>query len=144
MSFSQKLIADMKQAMKDGDKVKLSVIRFLRAEIKNFEIDNGEQDDTGIEKIIAKQVKQVKESIAEYQKAGRDDLVADEEPKLEILKSYLPEQMSDEDLKKIVDEVLGSLENPKMGPAIGQVMAKVRGKADGSRVSAMVRQALSA
>ncbi len=143
MSFSQQLVEDMKQAMKAGDKVKLGVVRFLRSEIKNFEIDNGEQDDAGIEKIIAKQVKQVKESIAEYQKAGRDDLVAEEEPKLKILKSYLPEQMSDEDLQKIVDEVLSSLENPEMGPTIGQVMAKVQGKADGGRVSSLVRQALA-
>jgi uncharacterized protein len=69
--------------------------------------------------------------------------VAEEEPKLKILKSYLPEQMSDEDLQKIVDEVLSSLENPEMGPTIGQVMAKVQGKADGGRVSSLVRQALA-
>jgi uncharacterized protein len=142
MSFSQQLIADMKQAMKSGDKVKLGVVRFLRSEIKNFEIDNGEQDDAGIEKIIAKQVKQVKESISEYQKAGRDDLVAEEEPKLKILEGYLPEQLSDEEIQVIVDEVLDGMDNPEMGPVIGQVMGKVQGKADGGRVSALVRQAL--
>lgn len=143
MSIKDQLIAEMKQAMKDKDKVKLGVVRFLRSEIKNFEIDNGEQDDAGVEKIIAKQVKQVKESIAEYQKAGREDLVEEETPKLKVLETYLPEQMADEDLQKIVDEVLATLENPEMGPAIGQVMAKVQGKADGGRVSAMVRQALA-
>ncbi len=144
MSFSQQLVSDMKQAMKDGDKVKLGVVRFLRSEIKNFEIDHGEQDDAGIEKIIAKQVKQVKESIAEYQKAGRDDLVATEKPKLKILASYLPEQMSDEEIQAVINEVLETMEKPEMGPVIGQVMARVQGKADGSRVSALVRQALIA
>ena len=82
MSLSKQLIDEMKQAMKDGDKVKLAVVRFLRSEIKNYEIDHGEQDDAGVEKIVAKQVKQVKESIEEYQKAGRNDLVSEEEAKL--------------------------------------------------------------
>ena len=144
MSFSQQLVDEMKQAMKDGDKVKLSVIRFLRSEIKNYEIDHGEQDDAGIEKIVAKQVKQVKESIEEFQKAGRADLVAAEEPKLKILEAYLPEQMSDEEIQVVIDEVLGGMDNPEMGPAIGQVMAKVQGKADGGKVSGLVRQALAA
>lgn len=133
----------MKQAMKDGDKVKLGVVRFLRSEIKNFEIDHGKQDDAGIEKIIAKQVKQVKESIAEYQKAGRDDLVLAEEPKLKILEAYLPEQMSDEEVQAVIDEVLSTTDNPEMGPIIGQVMGKVQGKADGGRVSVLVRQSLA-
>jgi len=143
MSLSQQLIDDMKQAMKAGDKVKLSVIRFLRSEIKNYEIDHGEQDDAGIEKIVAKQVKQVKESITEYKKAGRDDLVSEEEPKLKILEEYLPEQMSDEELQVVIDEVLSTMDNPEIGPAIGKVMGKVQGKADGSKVSALVRQALA-
>jgi uncharacterized protein YqeY len=143
MSFSQQLIDDMKQAMKAGDKVKLSVIRFLRSEIKNYEIDHGEQDDAGIEKIVAKQVKQVKESITEYKKAGRDDLVSQEEPKLKILEEYLPEQMLDEELQVVIDEVLSSMDSPEMGPAIGQVMRKVQGKADGGKVSVLVRQALA-
>lgn len=144
MSFSQQLVNEMKQAMKGGDKVKLSVVRFLRSEIKNYEIDHGEQDDAGIEKIVAKQVKQVKESIEEYHKAGRDDLVAAEEPKLKILEAYLPEQMSDEEVQSIIDKVLKNTENPQMGPVIGQVMAKVQGKADGGKVSGLVRQALAA
>lgn len=144
MSLSQQLIDEMKQAMKDGDKVKLAVIRFLRAEIKNYEIDHGEQDDAGVQKIVVKQVKQVKESIEEYQKAGRDDLVAAEEPKLKILEEYLPEQMSDAQVQAIIDEVLKNTENPQLGPVIGQVMAKVQGKADGGKVSGLVRQALAA
>jgi len=143
MSLSKQLIDEMKQAMKDGDKVKLAVVRFLRSEIKNYEIDHGEQDDAGVEKIVAKQVKQVKESIEEYQKAGRNDLVSEEEAKLKILEEYLPEQMSDEEIQVVIDEVLQGVDNPQMGPVIGQVMGKAQGKADGNKVSQLVRQALA-
>jgi len=133
----------MKQAMKAGDKARLGVIRFLRSEIKNYEIDHGQQDDLGVEKIIAKQVKQVRESLEEYQKAGRDDLVKEEQVKLAILEEYLPEQLSDEEIQTIIKEVLAALDNPQMGPVIGQVMSKAQGKADGGRVSALVREALA-
>ena len=129
--------------MKDGDKVKLAVVRFLRSEIKNYEIDHGEQDDVGVEKIVAKQVKQVKESIEEYQKAGRSDLVSEEEAKLKFLEEYLPEQMSDEEIQVVIDEVLQGVDSPQMGPVIGQVMGKVQGKADGNKVSQLVRQSLA-
>ena len=144
MSLNQQLINDMKQAMRDGDKVRLGTIRFLRAEIKNFEIDHGEQDDAGVEKIVAKQVKQVKESISEYKKGGRDDLVSAEEAKLKILEEYLPEQLSDDEIKSIIDEVLSGNDEPQMGPVIGQVMAKVQGKADGGKVAQLVKAALAA
>lgn len=143
MSLSKQLIDEMKQAMKDGDKVKLAVVRFLRSEIKNYEIDHGEQDDAGVEKIVAKQVKQVKESIEEYQKAGRSDLVLEEEAKLKFLEEYLPEQMSDEEIQAVIDEVLQGVDSPQMGPVIGQVMGKVHGKADGNKVSQLVRQSLA-
>jgi len=143
MSLSQQLVNDMKQAMKDRDSVRLGTIRFLRSEIKNFEIDNGEQDDAGVGKIVVKQVKQIRESIEEYKKADREDLVADEEAKLKVLETYLPEQMSDDELKSVVSEVLAGLENPQIGPVIGQVMAKVQGKADGGRVAGLVKAALA-
>jgi len=143
MSLSQQLVDDMKQAMRDKNKVKLSVIRYLRSGIKNHEIDHGEQDDAGVEKIVAKQVKQVRESIEEYQKAGRSDLVSEEEAKLKILEEYSPEQMSDEEIQAVINEVLSGIENPQMGPAIGLVMKKVQGRADGSKVSQLVRQALA-
>ena len=144
MSLSQQLMNDMKQAMKDGDKVRLGTIRFLRAEIKNFEIDHGEQDDAGIEKIVAKQVKQVKESMSEYKKGGRDDLLAAEAAKLKILEAYLPEQLSEDELKAIIDQVLRANDAPQMGPVIGQVMAQVQGKADGGKVAQLVKAALAA
>jgi uncharacterized protein len=142
MSLQTQLIEDMKQAMKSGDRTRLDAIRFLRSEIRNYEIDNGEQDDEGVLAIIARQVKQMKESIEEYRKGDREDMAADEELKLAVLQEYLPTQMSDDELRAIVKEVVGKSAGAQMGPVIGQVMAQVKGKADGGRVSAMVREEL--
>lgn len=142
MSLKTQLTEDMKNAMRAKDTVKLGVVRFLISDIRNFEIDNGEQDDAGVEKIIAKQVKQMKDAIAEFEKGGRADLVAEEEAKVAIMQTYLPQQMSDEELKAIVDRVVGQTDNTNMGQVIGLVMKEVAGRADGGRVSALVKAAL--
>lgn len=142
MSLKQTITEDMKQAMRDRAMDKLTVLRTLISEIKNYEIDNGEQGDEGVIKVVAKSVKQIKESIAEYGKGGRQDLVDEEEAKLLVLEGYLPKQMSDEDLKAIVGEVIATADNKTMGPIIGMAMKKVAGKADGNRVSQMVRELL--
>lgn len=142
MSFSLQLREDMKQAMRDHDAMKLNTIRFLMSEIKNYEIDNGEQDDAGIMKIIQKQVKQMKDANVEFEKAGRSDLVEEEKKKLAILEAYLPQQMSEEELTGIVEQVMAETENKQMGPIISEVMKRVAGKADGGRVSAIVRSKL--
>jgi uncharacterized protein len=143
MSLHTQLLEDMKNAMKSGDRTRLDAVRFLRSEIKNYEIDHGEQDDEGVLGIIARQVKQMNDSIQEYRKGDREDLAAEEELKLAILKEYLPAQMSDEELRTIVNEVVAQSAGAQMGPVIGQVMARVKGQADGGRVSTMVREALS-
>jgi uncharacterized protein YqeY len=130
----------MKDAMKSKDKVKLEVVRFLRSAVKNWEIDNGPADDAAVQKIVATQVKQTKESIDEYNKGGRQDLVNAEKEKLAILETYLPEQLSEEELIKIVDEVLAQNPDSKPGPLVGQVMAKVKGQADGGTVAKLVNQ----
>ncbi|HEX7018131.1 MAG TPA: GatB/YqeY domain-containing protein [Patescibacteria group bacterium] len=142
MPMKQQLMEDMKQAMRDRDTVKLGVVRFLMSEIKNYEIDNGEQDDAGVMKIIQKQVKQMKDAISEFEKAGRSDLVEEESQKVAILETYLPQQMSDDELAKIVDEVLTEAAHTQMGPVMAEVMKRVAGQADGGRVSAMVRSKL--
>jgi hypothetical protein len=143
MSLRKQLISEMKTAMKAGDKTKLGVIRYLRSQIKNYEIDHGKQDEAGLQQIVAKEVKQVKESIHEYRQAGREDLVEAEEAKLEVLSTYLPEQLSDQELKKIVQEVIDQVELSEPGPVIGQVMARVKNQADGARVSQLVRELMS-
>lgn len=141
MSLQTQLIEDMKQAMKSGDRTRLDAIRFLRSEIKNYEIDHGEQDDSGVLTIVARQIKQINESIEGYEKGGRTDLVAEERAKQAVLEGYMPEQLSDDQLKTIVNEVLAQNPGAQMGPVIGQVMSRVKGKADGGRVSALVRAA---
>lgn len=143
MSLRKQLIADMKQAMKAGNKAKLGVVRYLRSQIKNYEIDHGEQDEAGLQQVVVKQVKQVKESIEEYTKAGRDDLVEAEQEKLAILQEYLPEQLSSDELKEIIKEVIESSDQTEVGPIIGQVMAKVKNQADGSEVAKLVREQMS-
>lgn len=149
MNLKDQLVDDMKQAMKSKDTVKLGVIRFLRSEIKNFEIDNGEQDDKGVIKIITSQTKKIRDALTDFRSAGRDDLVSEEEAKVAILESYLPQQMSDEDLREIVSKIVdeteareGALGYKNIGKLIGAVVKAVDGKADGGRVSAMVKEKL--
>ncbi len=137
------LVEDMKTAMRAHDSVRLGVIRFMLSEIKNFEIDNGEQDDAGIQKIIAREIKKVKDANVEFEKGGRQDLVDQETEKIGMMEVYLPKQMSDEDLQKIVTEVVAESDKKDFGNVMRAVMAKVQGLADGNRVSAMVKQALS-
>lgn len=142
MTLKQTLTDDMKQAMRDRDTLRLGTIRFLLAEIKNFEIDHGEQDDAGIEKIMSKQLKQIKEGMVEYKKAGRDELVAEEEQKAAVLQSYLPKPMTDEELEKIIKEVIGQIDDPQMGPVIGLVKKKVGSRAEGGKIAGLVKQLL--
>lgn len=138
------LTEDMKNAMRARDSVKLTTIRFMISEIKNFEIDNGEQDDAGVQKVIAREVKKIKDAMVDFEKAGRQDLVDEETVKVAIMEAYLPKQMSDEELKAKVEAAISSLPDKNMGAAMKAAMAAVGGQADGGRVSALVKQLLSA
>lgn len=142
MSFKDQLMEEMKQAMRDKNTAKLGVVRYLMSEIKNAEIDEGELSDEAIEKIVSKQIKQMKDAIQDYEKAGREELVLQETEKISLLEAYLPEQMSDEELAQIVEEVVSAADEKNMGMIIGQVMQKVKGQADGRRVSMMVKEKL--
>lgn len=143
MSLKTQLTEDMKQAMRDKDRIKLDTVRFLISEIRNTEIDNGEQTDEQIINIIGKQVKQLKETIEDYKKAGSDDIVVQEEAKIAVLESYLPAQLSDTELTAIVDAVIAEMDSPQMGQVIGAVKAKAGAQADGSRIAAIVKQHLA-
>jgi len=143
MSLKQQLLEEMKTAMKSGDKVRLGVIRMLRSRIKNVEIDEGELDDAGVQKVVKQQVKQWKDALQDYIDAGREDLVEETEAKLAILQEYMPEQLSEEKIKEIIAEVKKASGVDQVGPLIGQVMAKVGDKADGSLVAKLVRESLS-
>lgn len=142
MSLKQTLTEDMKQAMRDHNSAKLGTVRMVLSELKNFEIDNGEQDDAGVQKVVSKLVKQYQDALNDFKTAGREDLIAETQDKLKTLEAYLPQQMSDADLQKIVDEVVAAAPVKTMGPLIGQVMKRVAGQADGGRISAAVKAAL--
>ena len=142
MSLKEKITEDMKIAMKEGKKTKLNLIRMLRSEIRYKEIEKGsELDDNGIIDVLSSAAKKRKESIEEFKKGGREDLVAREEKELEIIFSYLPEQLSEEDLLKVIDESISEVEaqSPKdVGKVMRVIIPKVKGRADGKKVNQMV------
>jgi len=142
MSLKDQLIEDMKQAMRARDAFKLGVIRFVLADIKNLEIDKGPQDDESTLKLIQSQVKKMKEAIIDFARGKRDDLVEEEEKKIAILQTYLPQQMSEEDLMNVVKDVVNKSSSREIGPLTGMVLKEVKGKADGNRVGAAIRQHL--
>ena len=144
MTLKEQLMADFKEAMKAKDDIRKNTISFARAAVKQYEVDNREElDDEGIIKILAKQVKMRKDALADFEKAGRTDLADDYKAEIEILEKYLPEQMSKEEILKIVQatkEELG-LEGTKkeMGKFMGAVMKKVGGNADGNTVREVIQ-----
>ena len=147
MSLKDRLLQDMKEAMKARDQLKLSTLRLLVSEIKNKEIDaKGELKDEAILAIIQKAVKQRQDSIAQYEKGGRQDLADKEKAELEILKTYLPEELSQEEILKIIDEAIaatGATSPKEMGKVMREVMPKVKGRADGKMVNELVRKRLA-
>jgi uncharacterized protein YqeY len=131
---------DMKTAMRAHDSMTLNAIRYLLSQIKNVEIDNGPQDDAGIQEIIRKQVKQMKDALVDFQKGGREDIVAEEQLKIAIFEKYLPAQMSDEELTTLVAAVRSEHAELPLGQVIGLVKERAQGQADGTRVAAAVKQ----
>lgn len=150
MSTKEKLTADMKQAMKDREagKLRLGVIRMLRADIRNAEINNKGKAELSEEEVLAvimKAVKMREDSLAEFTKAGRQDLVDQTKAELEVLNAYLPEQLSDEELTDIVKkaiESIGATGMKEMGKIMKTVMPQVQGRADGRRINTIVRDLL--
>ena len=143
-----RLTADMKAAMKAGEKSRLTTIRMLLAAIKQQEIDErrelSEDEALGI---LTKQAKQRRESIAQYESAGRDDLKAVEEAELEIIETYLPKQLSPEEIEAAVAEIIRSeqaTEMSQMGAVMKVARERLAGRADMAAVSKAVRDKLSA
>jgi hypothetical protein len=144
--LKQKLTDDLKQALRDGDDVKRSVIRLVMAAIKNAEIARQtELDDGGILGVIAKEVKQRRESIEAFKQGNRHDLVAQEEAELAILQAYQPEQLTREEIiaeaRRVIGEV-GAQSPADKGKVMHQLMAQLKGKADGREVNAVVTELL--
>ena len=147
MTLKEQLMADFKEAMKAKDEVAKNTISFARAAVKQYEVDTREElDDAGIVAILSKQVKMRRDALADFEKAGRTDLVESYNAEIEILTRYLPEQLSEEKLREIVAETAAALgiEGGKqnMGKLMGPVMGKVKGLADGNAVKKVVQEFL--
>lgn len=149
LSIKEQLMADMKEAMKakDDGKLALNVIRMARAHIKQAEIDSGHADfdDDQVLAILRKEMKQRKETLAEIENSGRDDLVTETKAEMSVLEKYLPPEMSEDDIRAVVKDVIQSLgaEQKNMGSAMKAVMAKLKGQADGKVINQIVRELLS-
>lgn len=146
MTLKEQLNEDMKAAMKAKDKDTLAVIRMVKAAISNKEIEDGELDDTAVLGILAKEVKQRQDTLNEVSKAGRDDLVEQNQKEIGILQSYLPEQLSDEELRQIIEKAVsdsGASSLADMGKVMGIVQPEIKGRADGSKASQIVKEILS-
>lgn len=130
------------QAMRDRDQVTLDSLRYLLSQIKNVEIDaHKELDDQEIIGIIQKEVKRRKDAIAQYQSAGRQDIVEKEMAQLKIIEGYAPQLMGDAEIAEVIDAIIAS-GNHEFAHVMGQVMGKLKGKADGSTVNRIVREKL--
>lgn len=147
MSLKQDIEERMKASLKAGDRTRLSTLRMLLSGINNDEIaKQREATDEDVISVVQKQVKQHRESIEAYQKGGRTELAGQEEEELNILNTYLPQQLSDEELKNIVSGEIRKLpeeDKNNFGRVMGAVMASVKGKADGGSVSRVVKELLA-
>jgi len=144
MSLKKEIDNDFILAYKAKDTSKVSVLRMIKAEIKNKEIETKtELTDQDIFALLQKQIKQREESAAAYKQGGRDDLSAEEVKEIEIIKHYLPEELSDEDLSKIIEEAIKKIDAKSpadFGKVMGLVMPQTKGRASGLRVQAMVKE----
>lgn len=147
MSLVQTITDDMKTAMKTRDKDTLSVIRMLKAALMNEKVKvNHELSDEEAQTVIAREYKQRKESVEEFKKGNRDDLVKATEAELKIVEKYMPQQLTKEEIEKIVADTItsvGATGTSDFGKVMGAVMPKVKGKADGKLVNQAVKSQLS-
>ena len=148
MSLKSTITEDMKSAMKAGDKDRLRVVRLMLAAIKQIEVDTrSELDDAAVLGVLDKMVKQRRDSIEQFAKGGRDDLVAIEEAEIGVLETYLPARMDDAELDALIDEAIaatGAESIRDMGKVMGVIKGKAAGRADMGTVGAKVKTRLGA
>ena len=146
MNLSERLNEDMKQAMKSKDKFALSTIRMVRSTIQNLEIDlKRTLDDSEVLDILSREIKQRKDALQEFEKAGRDELAATNRAEIELIQKYLPQQLSEEEIKVIVQQTIqetGASSKSEMGKVMSALMPKDKGRADGKLVNQAVQQFL--
>lgn len=147
MNLEEKLFEEMKQAMKTNDKIRLSTIRMIRSSSKNKEIElRRKLEDEDIFKVIQGMVRKGEESIEQFQAGGRNDLVEKEKMEIEILKSFLPQPISQEEIIKIIDETIQETQSSSLkdlGKVMKAVMPRLGGKADGKVINQLVKERLS-
>lgn len=147
MSLKQVLLDDLKTAMKEKDNIRKNVITMVRAGILQVEKDKKiELGDEGVLEVIAKAVKQRKDSLPEYEKSNRPDLVENLKREIDILMSYLPQQLSEDELDSIITQTIyevGAQSAKDMGRVMKALMPKVKGRADGRLVNELVKKHLS-
>ena len=149
MTLRDRLTEDMKQAMKDKEpgRLKLSVIRMVRSAAKYVEIDRRKElDDSELLEVLVKEVKLRKDSLDEFRKADRPELLANLEQEIAILMEYLPEQMGEEEVRTLVKQAVadaGAAAPKDMGKVMTLLMPKVKGRADGKLVNSLVKEMLS-
>lgn len=147
MSLKQRLTDDMKTAMKAGEKDRLATIRLINAAIKQKEVDERvEMDDARVLAVLEKMVKQRKDSIEQYDKAGRDDLAAIERAELAIIGQYLPEKMGEAEIKAAIEAAIaetGASGPADMGKLMGVLKPRLAGQADMGEVSKLIKQRLA-
>ena len=143
MSLKDQLAADLKSAMKDKDIVRKNVVQFIRAGILQIEKDKKiTLDDDGVIDVIAKHLKQRRDSLPDYEKSGREDLIAELKTEMDILMGYLPKQLTREELEIIVKDAVeqtGATSVKDMGKIMAAVMPKTKGRADGKVINEIAR-----
>ena len=151
MSLKERIDAEIKAAMKSKDKVRLETVRGIKKFIIEKEVSVRPSGQDGLTEaqemeILVQIAKQRRDSIEQYRKGGREDLVAQEEAELVILEEYLPPQMSDEEISGVIDQVIasaGATSAKEMGKVMGAAMQQLKGKADGKKIQDMVKAKLS-
>jgi hypothetical protein len=146
MSLKERIQQDVKDAMRARDKERLATIRLITAAIKQREVDERiELDDEQVLLVLDKMCKQRRESISQFEKAARDDLIAQEVSELDIIQGYLPEQLDDDEIGALIDAAMadtGASSIKDMGKVMGQLKPKLQGRADMGAVSAMIKSRL--
>ena len=147
MSLQEEISAALKDAMRARDEVKMTTLRLVLTAIKKREKEaRSLLEDQEVISVITSQIKQRRESIEQYRKAGREDLAQTEENELQILQGYMPEQVSEEEISNVLDEIIaevGAVSMKDMGKVMKAAMAKLAGKAEGGAINAMVKAKLS-
>ena len=146
MSLKERIDQDMKTAQKAGEKLKLSLTRLLKSDIRYKEIDKGKElSDEEVLEVLTSAAKKHRDSIEQFRKGGREDLVKQEEDELKLILEYMPEQLNAEELGKLVEEAIteaGAEGEKDIGKVMKVLMPKVKGKADGKAVSLLVSSRL--